>query len=94
MENNTTGLANSLLSFSTGLMMSYWEKLNSLSFPVLLISGEFDIKYTKINKAMKSKFPNAQHMAISECGHNVHIEKPELFTKLVSDFLDSIEREK
>lgn len=94
LENNKTGLANSLLSFSTGLMMSYWEKLYSLSFPVLLISGEFDNKYTKINKEMKSKFPNAQHKTISECSHNVHIEKPELFTKLVTDFLDSIEREK
>lgn len=94
LENNTTGLANSLLSFSTGLMMSYWNKLNSLNFPVLLISGELDNKYTKINKAMKPKFPDAKHKRISECGHNVHIEKPELFTKLVVDFLDSIERKK
>jgi 2-succinyl-6-hydroxy-2,4-cyclohexadiene-1-carboxylate synthase len=94
LENSQTGLANSLLSFSTGLMMSYWDKLNSLSFPVLLISGELDQKYTKINNAMKSKFPNAKHKTVHECGHNVHLEKPELFTKFVLEFLDSIERKK
>ncbi|MCX6169045.1 MAG: 2-succinyl-6-hydroxy-2,4-cyclohexadiene-1-carboxylate synthase [Ignavibacteriales bacterium] len=94
LENNSTGLANSLLNFSTGLMMSYWDRLNSLNFPVLLISGELDKKYTKINKAMKSKFPAAEHKAILDCGHNVHIEKPEVFTKLVLDFLDTIERKK
>jgi 2-succinyl-6-hydroxy-2,4-cyclohexadiene-1-carboxylate synthase len=94
LQNSKTGLANSLLSFSTGLMNSYWDKLHSLTFPVLLISGNIDSKYTKINKEMKTKFPSAIHKRVSECGHNVHIEKPELFTKLVVEFLESIERKK
>ena len=90
LKNNVTGLSNSLMNFSTGLMMSYWEKISSLNFPVLLISGENDKKYTDINKLMKIKFPNALHSSIPDCGHNVHLEKPEVFTKLVSEFLTTV----
>lgn len=88
--NSVTGLSNGLCGFSTGLMPSYWERLSSIHFPVLLISGEFDLKYTGINKSMRTKFPNAQHQIFSKCGHNTHLEKPELFTKFVVDFLNSL----
>ncbi len=91
IKNNVTGLANSLISFSTGLMMSYWDKLSLLNFPVLLISGEMDAKYTEINRSLKQKIPNAQHTTVSDCGHNVHLEKPEFFTKLVFEFLTNQE---
>ena len=88
--NSVTGLANTLSSFSAGLMMSYWDKLPLLNLPILLISGELDAKYTNINIAMNSKFPNARHTTVSQCGHNVHLEKPELFTKLVVEFLNTV----
>lgn len=91
--NSVTGLANTLSSFSTGLMMSYWDKLPLLNLPILLISGEMDAKYTNLNKAMKLKLPNAGHITVLQCGHNVHLEKPELFTKLVIDFLTTHERQ-
>ncbi len=90
VQNSVTGLSNTLLSFSTGLMPSYWNKLGILTFPVLLISGELDEKYTQLNKTMKNKFSNAQHEIITMCGHNVHLEKPELFTKFVVVFLKSL----
>ncbi len=89
-QNSTTGLANILSSFSTGLMPSLWEKLPQLKFPVLLLNGELDEKYTDINNEMKNKLSNATHKSISECGHNVHLEKPELFTKFVVEFLNSL----
>jgi 2-succinyl-6-hydroxy-2,4-cyclohexadiene-1-carboxylate synthase len=89
-QNNITGLSNMLLSFSTGLMPSYWDRLHTLVFPILLISGKWDEKYTNLNNFMQLKFPNAQHHYIDECGHNVHLEKPQLFTKLVVHFLNSI----
>ncbi len=88
--NNVTGLSNSLCGFSTGLMPSYWERLNQIQFPVLLISGEFDLKYTEINKSIKTKLPNANHKIIPKSGHNTHLQKPELFTKFVVDFLNSL----
>lgn len=89
-KNNVTGLSNSLCGFSTGLMPSYWERLHQIQFPVLLISGEFDLKYTEINKSMKTKLPHANHEIIAKSGHNTHLQKPELFTKFVVDFLNSL----
>lgn len=93
MENSVTGLANSLMSFSTGLMKSYWDSLPLLNFPIMLVTGELDKKYTDINGDMKLKFPDAVHTVVSQCGHNVHLEKPELFTKLVFEFLTKQERQ-
>jgi 2-succinyl-6-hydroxy-2,4-cyclohexadiene-1-carboxylate synthase len=87
-QNSVTGLSNILSGFSTGLMKSYWDLLTSLTFPVLLLSGSLDKKYTGINKEMNKKFPNSEHKVVSQCGHNVHLEKPELFTKFTLEFLN------
>ena len=81
-KNNVTGLSNMLAGFSTGLMSSYWEELYYLDFPVLLLCGEMDEKYTKIK--------NVRINIIENCGHNTHLEKPELFTKFVVGFLNSL----
>lgn len=89
-QNNVIGLANSLMGFSTGLMPSYWDKLNLLEFPTLLITGSSDAKYTEIGKRMLLKLKNAQHKIAPSCGHNVHLEKPDVFIKFVCDFLKSI----
>ncbi|MEW6652140.1 MAG: 2-succinyl-6-hydroxy-2,4-cyclohexadiene-1-carboxylate synthase [Bacteroidota bacterium] len=90
-QNTITGLANSLSAFSTGLMSSYWNDLYKLKFPILLISGEQDQKYTSFNKKMLLKLMNATHKIIPKAGHNTHLEKPELFTNLVLEFLNKIE---
>jgi 2-succinyl-6-hydroxy-2,4-cyclohexadiene-1-carboxylate synthase len=90
LKNNPIGLINILSGFSTGLMKSCWSKLPELKIPVLLITGELDEKYTMINQAIKLKVHQAQHTIIPACSHNVHLEKPELFTKLVSEFLNSL----
>jgi len=88
-QNNPVGLANMLAGFSTGLMTSYWEKLHLLDFPVLLITGNLDERYTNISKKMLGKIIKAQHQTVMNCGHNVHLEKPELFIKLINDFLNN-----
>jgi 2-succinyl-6-hydroxy-2,4-cyclohexadiene-1-carboxylate synthase len=91
-KNSVIGLANSLQGFSTGLMPNYWEKIYSIKIPVLLITGELDIKYTAVAVEMKNRIQGSSHTIIPDVGHNTHIEKPELFTKLVLDFLNTTER--
>lgn len=89
-KNNPIGLANTLFSFSTGLMSNHWEKLNSLEVPTLLITGEDDEKYTSINKKMNSLIKNSSHKILQNTSHNTHLEKPELFTNLVIEFLNKL----
>mgnify|MGYP001047551445 CR=1 FL=1 len=89
-KNNGIGLSNSLAAFSTGLMSSYWEELKYLEFPVLLITGNDDQKFTAINPHMSEAINNVTHKIVENAGHNTHLEKPELFTKLVTDFLNTV----
>ncbi len=89
--NSAQGLANSLLSFSTGIMPSLWNYLNSLNIPTLLIAGSLDKKYVRINKEMMQLIPNSQLQIINNCGHNTHLEKREEFIILVNKFLNNLE---
>lgn len=89
-KNNPIGLANSLYSFSTGLMNSHWDKLSSIAVPTLLITGEDDEKYTLLNERMNSLLQNSSHKIIPKTSHNTHLEKPELFTNLVVQFLNKL----
>ncbi len=89
-KNNVIGLSNSLLGFNTGLMPSYWSKLNSIDFPVLLISGSADLKYTEISRRMNKLIRNSKHEIVEGAGHNVHLEKPEDFVNLLNSYLSII----
>ena len=93
-SNNKTGLANSLIGFGTGTMKNYFPVIKNFSKNVLLITGELDTKFTKIATEAKNIFPNAEHKIISNCGHNVHLEKPEEFIKFLNRFLLNIKEEK
>jgi 2-succinyl-6-hydroxy-2,4-cyclohexadiene-1-carboxylate synthase len=88
--NSKIGLANSLRGFGTGRMGYFGSKLKQISCPVLLITGELDTKFTKINSVLKNKFPNAKHKTIINAGHNTHIEEPGRFVKITNDFLSKM----
>jgi len=87
INNNPTGLINSLISFGTGSMPNLWQKIEEINLPVLLISGEYDDKFCSINERMNLKIRNSQHKILKNCGHNVHLEKPEEFCNLVNRYL-------
>jgi 2-succinyl-6-hydroxy-2,4-cyclohexadiene-1-carboxylate synthase len=91
INNSPTGLANSLNGFSTGNMPSLWHKLDSLNFPTLLIAGELDRKYVRINREMSAKIKNSKLHVFPKCGHNTHLENPEEFVILVNEFLNNLE---
>jgi len=93
LENNVTGLTNSLYGFSTGLMPSYWDRLKLFEFPVLIISGNNDAKYTCISKNLTMLIKKAKHVLVEDAGHNVHLEKPDVFTNFVCNFLNSLDKE-
>ena len=89
--NSQSGLSNSLKGFSTGIMPSLWHKLDVLDFPTLLIAGELDRKYVRINREMSSKIKNSYVHVFPKCGHNTHLENPEEFVILVNKFLNNLE---
>lgn len=87
LHNSRTGLANALRGFGTGRMPHLWEKIQELSIPVLLITGNEDKKFTQIAQEMNKILPNSIHEIVEDAGHNIHFERPEFFAEITSEFL-------
>ena len=81
------GLAGALRCMGLGVQPNFWPLLGELRLPVLLISGEEDVKFTAIAQKMLCALPWAQHEVVPGCGHAVHLESPKQWLKAVSSFL-------
>jgi 2-succinyl-6-hydroxy-2,4-cyclohexadiene-1-carboxylate synthase len=88
LQNNKTGLSNSLLGFGTGRMPDFHKKLNRINCKTFLISGELDPKYNKFNTDILKLLANAEHKMIKNAGHNTHLEEPAEFIKALKSFLN------
>ena len=89
-NNNVNEVSKLLIGFSQGIMTPIWDNLINLSFPVLLITGELDIKYTEINKRMSNLLQNSEHVVIKEAGHIPHFENKEVFINKLDIFLETL----
>ncbi|WP_057915652.1 2-succinyl-6-hydroxy-2,4-cyclohexadiene-1-carboxylate synthase [Peribacillus muralis] len=87
LANDSVGLSNSLLGMGTGSQASYWGDLQTLDFPVLLLTGELDPKFRDIAHAMKKQLMHAEWKIINGVGHAIHVEDGEKFGKIISEFL-------
>ncbi|KAB2338921.1 2-succinyl-6-hydroxy-2,4-cyclohexadiene-1-carboxylate synthase [Cytobacillus depressus] len=87
LRNCAKGLINSLRGMGTGAQPSWWNELQKLSNPVLFITGSIDTKFCLIAEKMQSKLKNGTWIEIEDCGHAIHVEKPEMFGTIVSEFL-------
>ncbi|MFC2947128.1 2-succinyl-6-hydroxy-2,4-cyclohexadiene-1-carboxylate synthase [Virgibacillus sediminis] len=87
LSQSEKGLAQSLQGMGTGNQPSWWDKLASLNFPVLLLAGEYDEKFIEINRSMAKKCSAGSLTIVEDAGHAIHVEKPEIFGKLVSGFI-------
>lgn len=81
------GLIDSLTHMGTGVQPSWWSQLKEINVPVLLITGEIDEKFVKLNKEMNQLIPNSKHNVIAQSGHTPHIEQKEAFHKRVITFI-------
>ena len=87
LGNSPLGLMNSLKGMGTGAQPSWWEKLDQLMAPTLLITGSMDEKFCLIAKSMLKKLKNGQWLTIKDCGHAIHVENPKIFGTIVNEFL-------
>ncbi|MEH7238901.1 2-succinyl-6-hydroxy-2,4-cyclohexadiene-1-carboxylate synthase [Bacillus sp. JJ1562] len=87
LENNPVGLANSLRGMGTGVQPSYWERLNEIKFPTILLCGDLDPKFCNIAEEMSSSIQNVKVEKIVEAGHAIHVEQPHFFGKIIVEFV-------
>ncbi|MFS0751042.1 2-succinyl-6-hydroxy-2,4-cyclohexadiene-1-carboxylate synthase [Oceanobacillus sp. 1P07AA] len=88
LSHQPDGLVHSLRSMGTGAQPSFWNELEQMRMKVLLVVGEKDSKFVNINKNMTEKFPNAELTVCKNVGHAVHVENPQIFGKIVEEFLN------
>lgn len=86
-NNDTAWMAKVLRELSLGRQPPLWDRLGTLSMPVLLIAGELDHKYRRIAYQMKDYLGDSQVHLTPETGHNSHAEAPEKFAQILTDFL-------
>lgn len=83
----------SLETFINGLKaMAGWSatgRLNQIKSPTLVIWGDLDRSYTWEYQpfVLWREIPECNLAVMPNCSHNAHLENPELFNKLLRDFL-------
>ena len=87
LSHNPFQISNSLKVFSQGKLADHYSSLSDFSFPTNIITGRFDKKYTSIGKKMDSLCKKSKHH-ILDCGHNVHLEEPILYTQIIKNILN------
>jgi len=91
-KNSKIGLANILKAAGTGKMKYSLNLLKNINVPILFIAGALDEKFKLLVKNMAKNIEKSKVVIVDNCGHNVHLEKPEIFINLVKSFLKNFER--
>ncbi len=65
-----------------------YEALKSISCPVLIVHGDYDPIPTAAVERMARSLKDAELKIVKECGHFVHIEKPQEYFSTIEAFLD------
>ncbi len=90
LRNSPSGLANSLRGMGSGAQPNLWSELPDLRIPTLLLVGENDEKFQKVNSQMAKLIPLSRVALVPSAGHNTHLENPRAFSRAVSSFLLSV----
>lgn len=65
-----------------------WDHLAAWKLPVLLLTGDADL-YTppSMTRVVQSRIAGAEKVIVPECGHSAYWERPEIFNRVVLDFI-------
>jgi pimeloyl-ACP methyl ester carboxylesterase len=69
------------------------EDLKEMKVPVLILAGEEDSPCIKPSHFLKRTIQTAAISVLPNSGHTINLEEPELFNKLVQDFLTEVDCE-
>ena len=63
------------------------KMLDNLTMPVLMLCGREDLDFLPLAKLVNARLSNGTLFEIPDCGHMIHIEKPEIFKRELTAFL-------
>ena len=87
LSHKPSQICRALKVFSQGRLEDKHSSISNFKFSVNIINGALDEKYTSIGKLMHSLCKNSTHHILN-CGHNVHLEEPVIYSKIVKNILN------
>lgn len=89
--NSATGLASALRELGSGAQEPLWNRIGGIHAPTLLMAGSHDGRYVTIAQEMAEAIgTNATMEIVPNAGHAAHLEQPDTFASLITDFLASL----
>ncbi len=90
LKNTATGLSSSLRLCGAGRQQPTWSRLKELTMPILCVAGANDEKYRLLAERLVADIGSNATLAIIEnSGHTPHLEQPENFSNVLTDFLST-----
>jgi len=87
-RNRAEGLASSLRMAGTGTMdPPLWDRLGEITAPTLVVAGELDAKFVELGRRIAEGIPDSTLSVVEGAGHTVHLERPEMFARLLAQWL-------
>jgi 2-succinyl-6-hydroxy-2,4-cyclohexadiene-1-carboxylate synthase len=84
--NSVERITHQLRALGQGAQPSYWDRLDRLRMPVLLVTGAFDRKYRDLAAQMATAIgDNARTVTVPNAGHALHLEQPAAVAALLAD---------
>lgn len=92
-EHSTTGSALTMRGVQRERPSLYdlTDDLRAMDVPMLLIVGDEDVGCLDATLMMKQEVPTAGLAVLPRTGHTSNLEEPELFNRLVADFLSTVD---
>ena len=91
LRNSASGLASSLRLCGTGTQEPLWDRLPTLTCPVLAMAGTDDNRFAAHALRMARLVPHGVASLVPGGGHAVHLAQPEQAGRIVRHWLDAVE---
>jgi 2-succinyl-6-hydroxy-2,4-cyclohexadiene-1-carboxylate synthase len=82
------GLSTLLRTAGQGAVEPVWERLHTLTMPVLTLAGALDERYRDAGRRIARAVPRGRTEAIENAGHAPHLQRPDAVADRLLDFLD------
>ena len=92
LTNVAVRLAESLRHAGVGTQVDVWDRLDSLTMPVLLIAGANDSKFTNTARRMHERIPQSTLVILDDVGHTAHLEDPIRCAASMDEWLSTAQR--
>jgi pimeloyl-ACP methyl ester carboxylesterase len=79
-----------LRSMADIVTIDYWSEWDRIACPTLVVGGEDSFVPQEDLRAMASRIPQGRYVQIPQAGHDLHLDRPDLWRRAVEAFLDEV----